>query len=165
MPLHRDPRERLDAIERELDRDSVDPELRDRIEEELPEIYQEYISLQSDKAFERHLSKYVTQAYKARQNGDRGPLCTCTHGTPTACPLTNGRIPAKLQYNGDSVFPQKDGRKRATEYLHRHSGAEVLHEALEEWNEREGKLHRKIAQIHNELLEERTKDLREIPSQ
>ncbi|MFD1526036.1 MULTISPECIES: hypothetical protein [Halobacteriales] len=162
MPLHRDPRDRLDAIERELDRDSVDPEVRDRLENELPEVYQEYISLQSDKAFDQHVAKYVSEAYAEKQRGNRGPLCTCSNPT---CPLTNGKIPAKIRYNGDSVLPQKSGRKRALEYIHRHAGAEVLHEVLDAWDQREGKLHRQISKIHNELLEDRASELREVPTQ
>lgn len=165
MPLHRDPRDRLDAIERELDRDAVDADLRERIEDELPDVYQEYISLQSEKAFDRHLAKFITEAYAKQQNGDRGPLCSCAHGTPTACPLTNGKIPAKVRYSHDSVLPQQSGRDRVLEYLHQHPGGEVLHEAIDAWDEREGKLHRKIASIHNELLQARKDNLREVPSQ
>ncbi|MFC6720905.1 hypothetical protein ACFQGT_00465 [Natrialbaceae archaeon GCM10025810] len=162
MALHRDPRERLDSIERELDRESIDPELRAEIEAELPDIYREYIALQSDKAFDQHLAKYVTNAYKERQQGKRKPLCTCSNPT---CKLTNGKLPAKIRYNGDAILPQKSGRKRVLEYIHRHSGAEVLHEVLEAWDEREGTLHRDITRIHNQLLKDRQKELHEVPSQ
>lgn len=161
MPLHRDPQERLDNIERELDRESIDPQLRAEIESKLPEIYQEYISLQSEEAFEQHMSKYITEAYKERQRGNREPLCTCS--LPT-CPLTNGKIPAKVRYNSNSLLAQQDGRRRVLEYMQNHRGAEVLHELIEAWDKREGELHRNVSRIHSQLINDYDENLREVPT-
>lgn len=149
MALHRDPRERLDSIERHLDRETVDPDLKAEVEEELPAIYREYIALQSEQSFDQHLSKYISDQYKKRQNGGREPLCSCSQPT---CPLTNGKVPPQVRYNSDAVLPQKSGRKRALEFIQKHRGAEVLHEVLETWDEREGELHREISKLHMRVV-------------
>lgn len=162
MTLHRNPIDRLDHIERRLDQESLDDELRAEIEAELPSIYREYVALQSDDAFEQHLSRYVTQEYKKRQRGERDePLCSCS--LPT-CPLTNGKIPAEVQYNPNALANQMDGRKRVLKYVQKHQGKEVLHEVLDTWDEREGELHRRIAEILSTVTQEHAANLRDLPT-
>lgn len=163
MALHRNPRERLDSIERHLDRETVDDDLKAEVEAELPGVYREFVSLQSDMAFDQHLAKYVTEQKKARERGHRDPLCSCSL---PSCPLTQGRIPPKVRYTADSVMPQAGGRKRVLEYLQNHNGGEVLHEALETWDEREGQLHRDISRLHNKVVTNATENqLREVPQE
>ena len=161
MTLHRDPQDRLDAIERRLNKESLDDELRLDIEREMQEIHREFASLQSKLAFDKHLAAYVTDQYKKRQNGDRGPLCSCNLAT---CPLSNGKIPAKVRYNPHALSPQQGGRERVLQYVQKHRGGEVLHEVLDTWDDREGQLHKRIASILSKLTQEEQKHLREVPT-
>lgn len=158
MTLHLSPRDRLEAIERELD--DLDSEVRNEIEEQLPDVYREYVALESEKSFERHMARYVSEQYKKRQKGERPPLCTCE--LPT-CPLSNGKLPAQIQYNPNSLTPQENGRKRVLQYVQKHRGKEVLHEMLDEWDKREGNLHRKISELLMKITKEQSKNLREVP--
>ncbi|MFP8891839.1 hypothetical protein ACLI4U_19015 (plasmid) [Natrialbaceae archaeon A-CW2] len=160
MSFHKDPRERLDAIQDKLDHDRTDPEIRAELEPKLSDAYAEYVALRSEKAFEQHMAKHITEAYNSRQRGEREtPLCSCSQPT---CNLTNGELPAKLRYSS-SVFDKPSGRKRALEYIHRHRGSEILHEVLESWDAREGELHQMIAKIHNQLNAHHAESFQEIP--
>lgn len=148
MELKRDIDLKVQRIEALLDQPSGDSELQAEMEEQMRDVYAEIVALRADDAFKNHLSQYIGKEYKRRQRGERGELCSCDQ---FSCPLSEGTIPAKLRTRGSGLLTQRSTRSLLSEYLQDHRGAEVLHEAREEWEQREGDLYREISRIHSKL--------------
>ena len=151
MRLKRNIDEKLQRTESLLDRPSIDSEVQHEAEEEMREIYREIVALQSEKAFKNHMAKYISEARRAREKGERGPLCTCSRPT---CALTQGKIPPQVKTRGSELLRTRSTWDLVSEYVQDHDGAEVMHELLEEWEQREGDLYRKLSKIHARLERE-----------
>lgn len=148
MDLKRDIDRKVRRIESLIDQASGDDELQAEMEEEMRDVYAEIVALQADHAFKNHISQYLSEEYKRRQRGERKPLCSCDN---YSCPLAEGEIPAKIRSRGSGLLTQRDTRSQLAEYVQDHRGAEVLHEAREAWEQREGDLYREITRIHQKL--------------
>jgi hypothetical protein len=148
MELKRDIDLKVQRIEALLDQPSGDSELQAEMEERMRDVYAEIVALRADDAFKNHLSQYISEEYKHRQQGERGPLCSCDQ---YSCPLSDGKIPAKLRTRGSGLLTDRSTRALMAEYLQDHRGGEVLHEAREAFEEREGDLYREISRIHSKL--------------
>lgn len=151
MELKRNIDQKLRRTESLLDRPAIDSEVQHEAEEEMRDIYREIVALQSEKAFKNHMAKYISEARKERQEGEREALCTCSRPT---CSLTQGKIPPQVKTRGSELLRTRSTWDLVSEFVQDHDGAEVMHDLLEEWEQREGDLYRNLSQIHARLERE-----------
>ena len=150
MKLNSSCYEQLNIIEKVLRRSSVPSEVREEVDEELGTVYRELASLESKNAFENHMAEFISQAAVKRENDERGPLCSCSNPT---CPLTEGRVPPQVRIRGGPLFSHRKPEDLVSDYLMDHPGAEVMHEMIRAWHDREGDLYRRTQRIHAQLSE------------
>ena len=106
----------------------------------------------SDRGLEQFVSRYLTDEVEKRDNGERGPLCSCR--LPT-CSIKRGVAPAPVRIRGDGTLRTLDTRRRAAEWVLDHPGdAAALQEALEEYDSEIGGLHADWLNLSQKLRQE-----------
>lgn len=148
MNLGRDIDVKLSRIEALLDKPTLDNTLRNELEEEMENVYSEHVALRSKHAYKNHISCYIAEEYQKRKSGEREKsLCSFDH----ECALQQGKTPSKIRTRGSGLVERRDTRSLLAEEVQEHPGAEVLHEARESFEKREGQLYRNISRIHGRL--------------
>lgn len=145
---------KVQTIEKRLETAAVDDSTQAAVTEVLQDIYADIVSLQADGAFAAHVSNELSDAYHARQTGDRDlPLCRCSN---PMCPPKNGNLPARVQAGDPLIEEPRSPARRVADYQQRHPQDVVMGEILQSWTGRKADIRRRIAKLEVEIQQQAT---------